>query len=53
MLESRNVDHMNGNCSWDMFLWKNSGRLQSFIIFSKVFQLCTHARITKCASHEK
>jgi len=20
MLESRNVDHMKGNCSWDMFL---------------------------------
>ena len=22
MLESRNVDHMKANCSWDMFLWK-------------------------------
>jgi len=31
MLESQNVDHVKGNCSWDMFLWKNSGRLRSFM----------------------
>ena len=46
MLESRNVDHMKSDCSWDMFLWKNSGRLRTFMNFSKIFQLCTHARIT-------
>jgi len=31
MLESRNVDHMKGNCSWDTILWKNSGGLHSFM----------------------
>ena len=46
MLESRNVDHMKSNCSWDMFLWKNSGGLHSFMSFSEIFQLCAHARIT-------
>jgi len=34
MLESRDVDHMKGNWSWDMFLWKNSGGLHSFMCFS-------------------
>jgi len=53
MLESRNVDHMKGNCSWDRFLWKNSGGLHSFTCFSWMFQLCIHARITKCGSSEK
>jgi len=31
MLESRNVDHMKSHCSWDMFWWKNSGGLHSFM----------------------
>jgi len=53
MLESRNVDHVKSNCSWDMFLWKNSSGLHSFMSFSKIFQFCTHARITKCGSSEK
>jgi len=53
MLESPNVDQMKSNCSWDMFLWKNPGRLHSFMSFSKIFQLCTHARITKCVTHER
>ena len=53
MLESRNVDHVKSNCSWDMFLWKNSGGLHTFMSFSKKFQLCTHARITKCGSRKK
>ena len=53
MLESRNVDHVKSNCSWDMFLWKNSGGLHTFMSFSKIFQLFTHARITKCGSPEK
>jgi len=53
MLDSRNVDHVKSNCSWDMFLWKNPGRIHSFISFSKLFQLCTHARITKYGSREK
>jgi len=34
MLESRNVDHVQSNCSWDMLLWKNSGGLHSFMGFS-------------------
>ena len=46
MLESRNVDHMKGNCSWDMIFWINSGGLHTFMSFSKIFQLCTHAKIT-------
>jgi len=46
MLESRNVDDMKGNRSWDMFLWKNSGGRHSFTSFSKIFQFCTHSRIT-------
>jgi len=46
MLESRNVDHVKSNCSWDMFLRKNSGGLHTFLSFSKIFLLCTHARIT-------
>jgi len=53
MPESRNVDHMKGNCSWDMILWINSGGLHSFMSFSNTFQLWTHARIKKCASREK
>ena len=36
MLESRNKDHVKSNCSWDMFLWKNSGGLHIFICFSKI-----------------
>jgi len=31
MLESPNVDHMKSNCSWVMFLWRNSGGLYSFM----------------------
>jgi len=31
MLKSRNVDHVRGNCSWDMFLWKTSSRLHTFM----------------------
>jgi len=46
MLETRNVNHMKSNCSWDMCLRKNSGGFHSFISFSKIFQLCAHARIT-------
>jgi len=38
MLESRNVDHMKGNCSWDMTLWINSGGLHSFMSYSEIFQ---------------
>jgi len=53
MLEWRNLDHEKGNCSWDMFLWKNSGGLHTFMSISWTFQLCTHARITKCGSCEK
>ena len=53
MLESRNVDHVKRNCSWDMFLWKILGGLHTFLSFSKIFQLCTHARITKCGLREK
>jgi len=37
MLESRNVDHVESNCSRDMFLWKNSGGLNTFMSFSKIF----------------
>jgi len=37
MLESRNVDHGKSNCSWDMFFWKNPGRIHIFISFSKYF----------------
>jgi len=37
MLESRNVDHVKSNCSWDMFLWKEFGRFHSFTV-SRVFQ---------------
>jgi len=53
MLESRKVDHVRSTCSWDMFFWENSGGLHTFMTFSKIFQLCTHARITKCGSHER
>jgi len=53
MLEPWNMDHVKSNCSWDMFLWKNSGWLQSFMGISEMFQLCTHARITKYGSHER
>jgi len=53
MLESRKVDHVKTNCSWDMFLWKKSSGLHSFMSFSEIFQLCTHARITKCGWREK
>ena len=40
-------------CSWDIFLWNNSGRHQSFMSFSNLFQLCTHARIMMGRSHER
>ena len=53
MLESCNLEHMKANCSWDMFLWKNSSGLHTFMTFSKIFQLCTHARITYCGSRER
>jgi len=53
MLESRNVDHVKSDCSWDMFLWKNSGGRHTFMSFSKIFRLCNHARITKCGSRER
>jgi len=53
MLESPNVDHMKRNCSWDIFLWRNSGGLHSFMSSSEIFQFCAYARITKCRSHEK
>jgi len=53
MLESRNMEHVKSICSWDMFLWKNSGSIHIFISLSKIFQLCTHARITKYGSREK
>jgi len=39
--------------SWDVFLWKNSGGHQSFVSFSKLFQLCTHARIMMGRSRER
>ena len=52
-LESRNMDRVKTNCSWDMVLWKNSGGLHSLMRFSKIFQLCTQVRITKCGSREK
>jgi len=52
MLESRNVDHVKSNCSWDIFCEKIHADI-SFMSFSKIFQFCTHARITKCGSHEK
>jgi len=35
MLESRNVDDVKSNCSWDMFLWKNSRRTSHFHQFFK------------------
>jgi len=35
-----------------MFLGKNSGGLHTFMTFTKIFQLCTHAGITKCGSDE-
>jgi len=53
MLESRNMDHVKSNCSWDMYFWENSDGLHTFASLSKRFQLCTHARITKCGSHER
>jgi len=31
MLESQNVDQVKFNCWWDMFWWKNSSRLHSFM----------------------
>jgi len=31
MLESRNVDHVKSNCSWDKFFWKNSSGLHIFM----------------------
>ena len=52
MLESRNVDHMKANCSWHMFLWINSGGLDSFMSSSEIFQFFSLARITKYRSHE-
>ena len=53
MLESRNMDHVKRNCSWDMLLWKKSSGLQTFMSFSKIFLFCTNARITKCGSRER
>jgi len=50
MLESRNVDHVKSNCSWDMFLWKISSWVDTSWVFQKYFKFCTHARITKCGS---
>ena len=37
MIESRNVDHIKSDCSWDKFLWKKSGGLHSFMSFPKYF----------------
>jgi len=31
MLELRNVAYLKCNCSWDMFWWKNSGGLHTFM----------------------
>ena len=53
MPESWWADHMKSYCSWDVFLWKNSCGHQGFMSFSKLFKLCTHARITKYKLHEK
>jgi len=53
MPESQNVDQVKCSCLWDMFLWKEFGGLPSFMSYSKLFQLCTHARITKYGSREK
>jgi len=52
MLESQNVDHMRivrETC----FCEKNSGGLHSFLSFSKIFQFCTCAGITKYGSRER
>ena len=53
MLESPNVDHMKGNCSWDMNLWKNSGGLHSFTLISgtktKLAPRCKHANWHRCS----
>ena len=46
MLESRNMDHMKSNCSWDMFCEMVWGGLHTFMSFSEMFLVCTHARIT-------
>jgi len=41
MLESRTVDHVKSNCSWDMFLWKNFWRtLQFHVFFKNISTLC-------------
>jgi len=53
MLELRNVDHMKSNGSWDMFLWKNSSRLHSFMSYSEIFQFCSRARFTRNVDHLK
>jgi len=37
MLESRNVDHVKTNCSWDMFSCKNSGGLSVWWVLQKYF----------------
>jgi len=47
------LKNKKSNWSWDMFLWKWSGGLHTFMSFSKIFQLFTHARITKCGSRER
>jgi len=52
MLEARNMDHVKSNCSRGMVLWKKSGGLHNFMSFSKIFQLCSHVRITKCGSRK-
>ena len=47
------LHHVKSNCSWDMFLWKNSGGLHTLMSFSIIFQLCTHARYAKNGSGER
>jgi len=37
MIESQNVNHMKGKCSWNIFLWKKSSVLQSFVSFQIYF----------------
>jgi len=39
MLESRNVDNMKVNCSWDIFLWKNYGGHRNFKYFKIISTL--------------
>jgi len=39
MPESRSVDHMKSNCSWDKFLWKNYGGHRNFKFFKIISTL--------------